>query len=693
MTTPESGSFLTVTEINGAPVTDGQVVTLASGANLTIRADGAFDYDPAGVFENLAVGAQATDDFTYTVADEQGATATATAIITVNGGNDAPVALNDDFATSSDTPVSGDLKADNGFGGDLDVDIGDILSVTAINGQPVVDGQVVTLPSGANLTIRADGTFDYDPAGAFDALGAGEFANETFIYTLSDGQGGVSDAVAGVFVTGVNDPPVVRDDTFTVAENTSVSGNFFADNGQGEDTDGDNDALSIVQIADLFLAPGGAPVSATLASGAAVVFSSDGTFTYEAGAAFDALSVGDAVTEQFSYFVSDQQGGVTEGVATFTVTGENDAPLARDDEFATDEDTAIGGLFLLADNGAGADEDQDGGTLSLASIEGVDVGAGDTVLLASGAEITVGEEGDVTYNPNAAFEDLEDGQTAIDSFAYLVSDGQGGASAATARIEIAGVNDVLFGTEESDVILGTSEADDIRALDGRDFVSGFAGDDVIDGGGGNDLARGGRGEDSINGGDGNDALFGEGGNDVLEGGNGNDRLRGQRGDDQLLGEDGDDVLAGARGADTLLGGDGADTLAGGGDNDRLRGQIGDDKLGGSRGDDMLFGGAGGDRIRGGGGEDTLVGGADDDTLIGVGAGDDVFRFAANDGSDIIRLFQQDADLIEITAEGVDFNSLSIVQQGANVAISFASTEMLLTRQTSADFGEDDFIFL
>lgn len=693
----DAGDGLLIVEINGAPVFDGQAVALASGANLTIRVDGTFDYDPAGVFEALGATAQAFDDFTYTVADDVGATATASAIVTINGANDAPVALADDFATAANAPVPGDLFADNGFGADLDVDAGDALSISAINGQTTTNGQVVTLPSGALLTIRADGTFDYDPAGAFANLAASATATDTFSYTLSDGQGGTSQATAGFLITGVNAAPDARDDAFSLQANDVITGNFFADNGLGEDTDADNDALSIVQIADLILPQNGEPVTATFGSGAEVTFSSDGVFIYDASAAFVGLSASETATDQFSYLLSDQEGGQSEAFVTFAVTGAdveaaNNAPLARDDAFSTDEDTAIGGLFLFGDNGAGADTDEDGDTLSLTSIEGVDVNAGDTVLLTSGAQISVGQGGEVTYDPNAAFEALASAEIATDSFVYQISDGQGGTSDATVRVEIAGASDILFGTAESDILEGTSGADDIRALEGGDFVSGFAGDDILDGGAGADRARGGLGDDSINGGEGNDALFGEGGDDVLAGGDGNDRLRGQRGNDRLLGGDGDDVLAGSRGEDTLLGSDGADTLAGGGDNDRLRGQAGDDKLGGSRGDDMLFGGLGADRIRGGGGDDTLIGGSDDDTLIG-GAGDDVFRFAANDGSDIIRRFQQEADLIEIASDGIGFDDLSIVQQGVNVLISFEATELLVTGQARADFGQEDFIFL
>ncbi|MFI0845883.1 beta strand repeat-containing protein [Mesorhizobium sp. IMUNJ 23232] len=78
---------LSVALVNGAAFTNGVAITLASGALLTMNADGTFDYDPNGKFEDLpgpASGANnltATDSFTYTLAG--GGTATVT--VTVSG--------------------------------------------------------------------------------------------------------------------------------------------------------------------------------------------------------------------------------------------------------------------------------------------------------------------------------------------------------------------------------------------------------------------------------------------------------------------------------------------------------------------------------------------------------------------------------------------------------------------------------
>ncbi|MEL7400506.1 MAG: Ig-like domain-containing protein, partial [Pseudomonadota bacterium] len=76
---------LTVTEVNGESANVGSAVTLASGAIVTLNADGSFDYDPNGAFDGLEITQQGFDTFAYTIADSEGATDTAIVTITING--------------------------------------------------------------------------------------------------------------------------------------------------------------------------------------------------------------------------------------------------------------------------------------------------------------------------------------------------------------------------------------------------------------------------------------------------------------------------------------------------------------------------------------------------------------------------------------------------------------------------------
>jgi len=55
------------------------------------------------------------------------------------------------------------------------------------------------------LTYNGDGTFDYDPNGKFNALGAGEQAQDTFTYTVTDAVGLTDTAQVTITITGAND--------------------------------------------------------------------------------------------------------------------------------------------------------------------------------------------------------------------------------------------------------------------------------------------------------------------------------------------------------------------------------------------------------------------------------------------------------------------------------------------------------
>ena len=183
---------------------------------------GTFDYDPNGQFENLGVGETATDTFTYTIDDGQGqpnSTDTATVTVTIDGRNDQPIAQDDALTTGENSILAGaNVLADNGSGVDWDPDTNDTYNVTQVNGASFTAGTPFALPSGALLTMNADGTFDYDPNGQFDSLAVGQTATDTFSYTIDDGQGqpnSTDTATVTVTINGVNDGPVAANDALT----------------------------------------------------------------------------------------------------------------------------------------------------------------------------------------------------------------------------------------------------------------------------------------------------------------------------------------------------------------------------------------------------------------------------------------------------------------------------------------------
>ncbi|SDE06619.1 Ig-like domain-containing protein [Kordiimonas lacus] len=188
---------LTVTGIDGDAGSVGTPLELAPGIVLTVGADGSYGVDATDA-DWMAEGETFTADVTYGVDDGNGGFDSATLTVTVTGVNDTPDALDDSGSTDEATAVGGNVLAN-----DSDPDLSDVLTVSAVNGDSAAVGQEVLLDSGALLTLGADGTYSYDPNGAFDALNDGETATDSFTYQVSDGHGGFDTATVTLTIDGI----------------------------------------------------------------------------------------------------------------------------------------------------------------------------------------------------------------------------------------------------------------------------------------------------------------------------------------------------------------------------------------------------------------------------------------------------------------------------------------------------------
>ena len=435
-----------------------------------------------------------------------------------------------------------------------------------------------------------------------------------------------------------NAPPVAVDDAAIVDEDASVLVDVL-----GNDSDADGDALTVFAV--------GAPSNGTAAiEGGAVRYTPNADFN-------------DA--DAFTYDVSDGRGGVARATVNIDVTPVNDAPEAQPDRFETREDAVLNGS-LFADNGQGADADIDSDQIFVFDVNGQTDQVGAQSILNGGSVLSVASNGVFTFDPNGAFDFLEDGETAETAFYYTLSDGALQDRAAV-FITVNGVSD------EEDAGIGG---------DGDEVFNGDDGDDVQAGGGGNDTLTGGGGADDLSGGRGADLLQGGAGGDTLSGGAGRDTLEGGGGRDLLIGNGGQDVLRGNGGRDDLRGGGGGDLLDGGG---------GRDMLDGGGGKDALLGGGGRDVLQGAGGADTLTGGKGADVLTG-GGGRDIFEFTRGDGRDRITDFDQLRDKIMIEDGADSFGDLVLTQVGANTVIRFANVLITVENERVEDFSAGDFLF-
>lgn len=407
--TDEDTAFVSANMLANDTDADNDVLSIVSidttgtlGA-VTDHGNGTFDYDPRGQFDQLRVGENAIDTFTYVVSDGNGGTDTGTVTIHVNGVNDPPVA-HDDSGPGFATDQEAALVTANVLDNDTDAE-GDPLSITGFDTTGTI-GQV---------TYNGDGTFGYDPNGQFDFLGPGETAPDSFTYDVSDGEGGTDTAVVTITVTGLNNPPVAEDDWgdgFTTDEDTA----FVTSSVLANDSDLDGGTLTVSGID-------------TTGTAGLVTDNGDGTFGYDPNGQFEMLRTGEVAVAIFQYTLSDGQGGSDTAIVTIVVNGVNDAPVAVDDGdagFTTDQDTPFVTANVLVN-----DTDAEGDPLSVTGID------------TTGTLGLVTDNGDGTfdYDPNGQLDFLGAGQTGPDSFTYTVADGNGGTDTATVTITVTGLND------------------------------------------------------------------------------------------------------------------------------------------------------------------------------------------------------------------------------------------------------------
>ena len=134
----------------------------------------------------------------------------------------------------------------------------------------------------------------------------------TIHVTVSDGSVNSNTAVSSITVTPVNDAPVASNDSFTVAEDGSISVNVLSND---SDVDGDN--LTITQVNGQAITNGGPAV--TVVNGSVALVGGQLVFTPSANYHGPA---------SFTYTITD---GTVSATATVsgTVTPVNDAPVAR----------------------------------------------------------------------------------------------------------------------------------------------------------------------------------------------------------------------------------------------------------------------------------------------------------------------------------------------------------------------------
>ena len=146
--------------------------------------------------------------------------------------------------------------------------------------------------------------------------------------------------------------------------------------------------------------------------------------------------------------------------------GRNNVAFVQDDDAGTtgeNDQLVIDAATLLAN-----DVDFDGDVLTLTGVSATSV---------NGASVTL-VDGEITYDPGTVFDNLDDGETAIDSFTYIVDDGRGGMATATATVMIEGETDNTAPVA-LDQVIATDEDAGIIDIDLNALISDADAGDVL----------------------------------------------------------------------------------------------------------------------------------------------------------------------------------------------------------------------
>ena len=523
------------------------------------------------------------------------------AIIT---NSDPAQTVNDAVSTTEGSTQTGNLILNDLHDGGLP------LQIAAVNGSSGAVGGQILLTSGALLTVNADGSYIYDPNGAFDhlaqtGLGASnDTATDSFTYTLADGD----TATVTVTISGLYSAPhsikgtSAKNALTGTAFDDMIDGLFGADTMSGG---GGNDTYTVNQADDVVV---------------------------EAAA-----SGNDTIISSVSYILSANVENITlTGAGAKNATGNGLSNVL----------TGSGGDNIL-DGGVGADSMMGGGGDDIYIVDNL----GDTVSELAGGGLDI-VQSSVTYSLSANVERLiltgtaaingsgnNSGNILIGNAGRNILDGGFGADQMSGGND----NDIYFVNDVADVVTEASNnGHDIV----RSSVSYTLGDFIEEAkliGGGNTNATGNFRRNWLNGNGGDNTLMGLEGDDRLNGGSGADTLIGGTGNDiyvidisgdtvqelagqgidevqtsisYTLGNDIENLTIAGKGSHDGTGNVLANIITGNGAANTLRGQGGDDTLSGGLGIDTLLGGAGTDILSGGAGNDIMTG----------GTGEDGFRF-------------------------------------------------------------------
>src|SRR6185369_4732132 len=275
--------------------------------------------------QHLAAGETLEQEFTVTVADNHGGSASEVVTVTIVGTNEDPVlSLSTDATSVTETTDETDTLSNGGSFTYTDVDTRDTHTVSVVN---------PASPVGTLTATDTNGTVGWTFTVANSAvqhLAAGETLEQEFTVTVADNHGGSASEVVTVTIVGTNEDPVLSlsTDATSVTETTDET-DTLSNGGSFTYTDLDTSDTHTVSVVN--------PASPV------------GTLT--------ATDTNGTVGWKFTVAVADNHGGSASEVVTVTIVGTNEDPVlslstdATSVTETTDETDTLsnGGSFTYTD--------------------------------------------------------------------------------------------------------------------------------------------------------------------------------------------------------------------------------------------------------------------------------------------------------------------------------------------------------
>ncbi|MGF6487017.1 VCBS domain-containing protein [Pseudomonas frederiksbergensis] len=355
---------LTISDVDSAATFVAQPNTAGSYGQFSIGTNGAWNYVADSAHNEFVAGTTYTDTFSVSSAD-----GTLTSVtLHILGTNDAAV-LSADVAnlTETNAPLS-----TNGT-----LTISDVDSAATFVAQPNTAG------SYGQFSIGTNGAWNYVANSAHNEFVAGTTYTDTF--TVSSADGTLTSVT--VHITGSNDAAVLSSASITLTETNAPL------------TTGGSLTVSDIDSPETFQAQSGtAGANGTFAIDAA------GNWSYIANSAFDALNVGDNLTDTFTVLSAD---GTATSVAV-TIKGSNDAAVLSSASVTLTETNAP----LTT-----------GGSLTVSDIDSPETFQAQSGTAGDNGTFAIDATGNWSYTANSAFDSLNVGDSLTDTFTVLSADG------------------------------------------------------------------------------------------------------------------------------------------------------------------------------------------------------------------------------------------------------------------------------